>query len=107
MSDVFIYGDHFKGKESGLSSGFGVTLVAESTTGCLMSSEVVAKPQQLPEDVGKEAANRLLLEILRRGCVDSTCQSVLILMMALGPEDVSKIRVGKLTPYSYASILTF
>lgn len=49
--DVYIYGDHYKGKESGNSSGFGLTIVAETTNGCLMSSELIAKPQQLPEDV--------------------------------------------------------
>ena len=49
--DVYVYGDHYKGKESGNSSGFGMTVVAESTTGCLYASELVAKPQQLPEDV--------------------------------------------------------
>jgi RNA 3'-terminal phosphate cyclase-like protein len=41
------------------------------------------------------------MEILRRGVVDSVSQSVAILFMALGPEDVSKIRVGKLTEYTY------
>lgn len=49
--DVYVYGDHYKGKESGNSSGFGLTIVAETTTGTLLSSELVAKPQQLPEDV--------------------------------------------------------
>jgi RNA 3'-terminal phosphate cyclase len=49
--DVYVYGDHYKGKESGNSSGFGLTVVAETTSGALLSSELVAKPQQLPEDV--------------------------------------------------------
>lgn len=47
------------------------------------------------------------MEILRRGVVDSVSQSVAILFMALGPEDVSKIRVGKLTEYTYAPLHTF
>jgi len=33
--DVYIYADHYKGKESGASSGYGVTLVAETETGCV------------------------------------------------------------------------
>eukprot|EP01122_Echinamoeba_exundans_P004771 TRINITY_DN15006_c0_g1_i1.p1 TRINITY_DN15006_c0_g1~~TRINITY_DN15006_c0_g1_i1.p1 ORF type:complete len:359 (+),score=42.26 TRINITY_DN15006_c0_g1_i1:16-1092(+) len=98
--DVYVYGDHYKGKESGNSSGFGLTIVAETTSGALLSSELVAKPQQLPEDLAKECSHHLLMEILRRGVVDSVSQSVAILFMALGPEDVSKIRVGKLTEYT-------
>lgn len=49
----------------------------------------------------------MLMEILRRGVVDSVSQSVAILYMALGPEDVSKLRVGKLTEYTYAPLLGF
>eukprot|EP00611_Tribonema_gayanum_P018404 TRINITY_DN3150_c0_g1_i2.p1 TRINITY_DN3150_c0_g1~~TRINITY_DN3150_c0_g1_i2.p1 ORF type:complete len:131 (-),score=12.39 TRINITY_DN3150_c0_g1_i2:28-420(-) len=34
------------------------------------------------------------------GCVDSTHQSLAMLLMVLCPEDVSRLRVGKLTAYS-------
>lgn len=34
------------------------------------------------------------------GCVDSTHQGLVFLLMALTPEDVSKVRVGRLTEYS-------
>ena len=39
LSDVFIFTDHMSGLEAGLSPGFGLTLVAETTTGQLLSAE--------------------------------------------------------------------
>jgi RNA 3'-terminal phosphate cyclase-like protein len=98
--DVYLYADHYKGNESGQSPGFGLSLVAETTTHCLLSGEMMANAQSLPEDVAENACNNLLHEILMRGCVDTPHQSLMFLLMALGPEDVSKIRVGKLSPYS-------
>jgi len=56
-------------------------------------------------------ANQLLHEILRvcthsgsdglifqGGCVDTSNQALALALMAVGPEDVSKIRLGKLSP---------
>lgn len=42
LSDVYIFTDHMSGAPSGLSPGYGLTLVAETTTKCLLSSEVIA-----------------------------------------------------------------
>ena len=39
LAAVFIFTDHMSGVESGLSPGFGITLVAETTTGQLLSAE--------------------------------------------------------------------
>lgn len=39
LADVFIFTDHMSGIESGLSPGFGITLVAETTSGQLLSAE--------------------------------------------------------------------
>ena len=51
-----------------------------------------------PEAVGEEAADRLLDEALRGGCVDSHSQTIALLYMALGPRgDVSKIVLGPLS----------
>lgn len=54
----------------------------------------------IPEDLGKEAAEMLLEEIYRGGCVDSRHQSLALLYMILGHRDVSKILTGPLTPYT-------
>lgn len=53
IPDVYIYTDHYTGPDSGLSPGFGVSLVAESTTGTLHSAEGVAAQGELPEDLGR------------------------------------------------------
>jgi len=100
VSDVFIYTDHYKGKEAGESPGYGLSLVAETTTGCLISTEQMGEPQSLPEDMASVCTTSFLHEILQGGCVDTANQSFILLFMVLGPEDVSKIRIGKLSPYT-------
>jgi len=98
--DVYVYSDHYKGKDAGGSPGYGISLVAETTTGCLLSSELMGRGGINPEDLAIETAQHLLQEILRGGCCDTPNQSMMLLFMALSTEDVSKIRIGKLTPYT-------
>jgi RNA 3'-terminal phosphate cyclase-like protein len=97
----YIYTDNYRGAEAGKSPGFGLSMVAESTTGALSSAECIARPAELPEDLGQRAAKSLLAEIARGGCVDTQHQAMCLLLMALCPEDLSKVRMGKgLTKYS-------
>jgi RNA 3'-terminal phosphate cyclase-like protein len=35
------------------------------------------------------------------GCIDSTHQAMALLFMTLCPEDVSKVRLGKLSPFTF------
>ncbi|RUP43445.1 RNA 3'-terminal phosphate cyclase/enolpyruvate transferase [Jimgerdemannia flammicorona] len=100
IPDVYIYTDVYKGPESGKSPGFSLSLVAESTTGVLLSAERAAEKGETPEDLSRVAAKMLLAEVRRGGCVDSANQWLNLLFMVLGPEDVSKVRVGKLTPFT-------
>jgi RNA 3'-terminal phosphate cyclase-like protein len=58
----------------------------------------------VPEDVGRVCAKALLEEISEGGCVDANHQSLFCLLMALGPEDVSRLRVGKLSPHAVATL---
>ena len=46
LADVYIFSDHMSGPEAGRSPGFGTMLVAETTTGCLISAESTADVQQ-------------------------------------------------------------
>ncbi|ORX45290.1 RNA 3'-terminal phosphate cyclase [Hesseltinella vesiculosa] len=100
IPDVFIYTDVYKGAESGKSPGFALSLVAESTTGVLLSAEKAAEAGQTPEDVGLMASKLLLKEIKLRGCVDTTSQWLNLLLLVLSPEDVGKVRVGQLSPFT-------
>ncbi|CAD7090256.1 unnamed protein product [Hermetia illucens] len=106
LPDVYIYTDQNRGKMSGNSPGFGVNLIAETTDGVFYSAEAISntkdegKEPSVPEDLGREAAYRLLDEIYRGGCVDSSFQWLTILFMALGQKDVSKYLTGPLSDYS-------
>jgi len=107
IPDVYVHSDHCKGSEAGLSSGYGVTLVAESTTGVVVSTEMTAQQGMLPEDVGQLASRRLLEEISRGGHVDTFHQPLVLLLMALCPEDVSRCRLGQLSPYTIRCLREF
>ncbi|KAK8967920.1 putative RNA 3'-terminal phosphate cyclase-like protein [Platanthera guangdongensis] len=118
LPDVHIFTDHRSGQSCGRSPGYGISLVAETTTGCLISADMaVSYPKAEedasmkydeklellpPEDLGTQVASMLLGEIEAGGVVDSSHQGLLFLLCALCPPDVSKVRVGKLTPYSIA-----
>lgn len=82
------------------SPGFALSLVAEFTTGALLSAEKAAQPGDAAEDVGLAAAKMLLREISKGGCVDTSSQWLNLLLMVLSPEDVSKIRLGQLSPFT-------
>ncbi|XP_057516373.1 probable RNA 3'-terminal phosphate cyclase-like protein [Amaranthus tricolor] len=114
LPDVHIFTDHKAGVQAGNSPGFGISLVAETTSGCYLSVDTaVSYPRKdiaeledeekvdlkSSEVVGVEIASALLGEIEQGGVVDSTHQGLLFLLCALCPQDVSKIRVGKLSPY--------
>jgi RNA 3'-terminal phosphate cyclase-like protein len=107
LADVFIFTDHMSGREAGNSPGYGITLVAETTTGRMISAEAcVGDPsaanaeQIVPEDIGVRAAHALLEEIQRGGVVDGAHQGLVLTMCALGPEEVNEVRLGPLTPYA-------
>ncbi|XP_028830505.1 RNA 3'-terminal phosphate cyclase-like protein [Denticeps clupeoides] len=105
IPDIYIYTDHMKGANSGKSPGFGLTLIAETLNGTFLSAEMVSNPQGqgetiLPEDLGRKCAKILLEEVYRGGCVDSANQSLALLYMTLGQQDVSKTLLGPLSPYT-------
>ncbi|EMS54614.1 putative RNA 3'-terminal phosphate cyclase-like protein [Triticum urartu] len=90
IPDVHIFTDHRASSSGGcgLSAGYGVSVVAETTTGCLISadatvsypnvdeiSEQSEKPELMsPEDLGEQVASMLLEEVAQGGVVDSTHQ---------------------------------
>ncbi|XP_058833572.1 probable RNA 3'-terminal phosphate cyclase-like protein [Topomyia yanbarensis] len=106
LPDVYINTDQQKGKRSGNSPGYGVNLVAETTDKTMFSAESISRTLEsggnpsIPEELGKEAAMKLLDEIYRGGCVDSAFQWMVTLFMALGQKDVSKFLIGPLSQYT-------
>jgi len=79
------------------SPGYALSLLAESTTGAIYCSEAVSRAGVVPEDVGLEATQALLCEIHRGGCVDQRHQTLVLLMMVLGSEDVGRCRMSEPT----------
>lgn len=55
---------------------------------------------ETPEDVGRAAAAALLTEIRKGGCVGEWGQGIVLLGMALGSEDVGRVRLGELSANS-------
>lgn len=106
IHDIFITSDHRKGVTSGKSPGFGLTLVAESTNGVFYCGEHQSSARgssegpSLPEDVGKQAAINLLIEVSKGGCVSSDFQSMACILMVLGDKDVSRLEMGPLNNYT-------
>jgi hypothetical protein len=121
LPDVYVYTDHTKGAGAGQSPGYGVALVASTTSGCVFGSQresgsasgvfgsiAVKTPSSrspdAPEDMGAESAALLLEEINRGGCIDTTAQSLCFTLMLLSPRDVSRVRIGKLSPSGVATL---
>ena len=77
--------------------GFGLSLVAESTTGCLYSADVAspASGGVPPEDLGRDCAYQLLESVGQRGCVSLEAAPTMLTLMAMGSEDIGRIRIGK------------
>ena len=116
IPDVYIFTDHHVGAEAGKSPGYGLSLVAETTTGCVLGADAASTAcssameeakgldwattaeERVPEDIGRRVAESLVAEIQRGGVVDSSHQSLALTLLAIGPEQVSRIRLGQLTP---------
>ncbi|KAJ5936133.1 hypothetical protein N7454_005431 [Penicillium verhagenii] len=77
--------------------GFGLSLVAESSTGCLYSADVASPPSggQPPEDIGKQCAYQLLETIAKGGCVAPAAAPTMLTLMTMGSEDVGRLQVGR------------
>lgn len=77
--------------------GFGISLVAESSTHCLYSADVASPPQGgvPPEDIGRQAAYQLLEIIAQGGTVEKSATKTMLSLMAMGSEDVGRVALGK------------
>lgn len=99
LPDVYIFTDHRSGKAAGGSPGYGLALVAETTSGCALSACAVGEGGgDTPEAVGEKCVAQLLSEIGGGGAVDGSHQPLALLLCSLGPAGVAKLRLGRLTP---------
>ncbi|KAI9806818.1 MAG: hypothetical protein M1833_002475 [Piccolia ochrophora] len=77
--------------------GFGLALVAESSTGALFSADMACPPKggESPEDVGRHCAYQLLETVSHGGCVSLVGAPTVLTLMAMGSEDVGRVQVSK------------
>lgn len=82
-------------KKTGI--GFGLSLVAESTTGSLYSADVASPPNggMPPEDLGQQCAFQLLDNIALGGSISLAAAPTVLTLMAMGSEDVGRLQVGR------------
>ncbi|KAN0122264.1 18S rRNA biogenesis protein [Hyaloscypha variabilis] len=78
--------------------GFGLCLIAESSSeGVIYSADVPAPSSGgvTPEDVGKQCAYQLLEIISQGGCVTRVGAPTILTLMAMGSEDIGRVRLGR------------
>lgn len=99
LPDVWIHTDHYKKENAGLSKGYGISIVAETTTEWLLSADSIYQMGEIsdPEKLGETAAIELLDQIYYCGSIDLRVAPTLILLMGLSSnENVSDIKLGKI-----------
>ena len=84
------------GKEK-VGIGFGLSLVAESSTGSLYSADAASPPAGsiTPEELGRQCALQLFESVSLGGCISLTAAPTLLTLMAMGSEDVGRISLGR------------
>lgn len=59
--------------------------------GAASTGAAADEPLVVPEDIGRAAAQMLLDEVARGGVTDGTHQALLLLLAALGPEEMNQV----------------
>ena len=82
-------------KKTGI--GFGLSLVAESSTGSLYSADTTSPAigGQPPEEIGQHCAFQLLESISSGGTVSLSAAPTVLTLMAMGSEDVGRLQLGR------------
>lgn len=77
--------------------GFGLSLVAESSTGSLYSADLASPPSGgvPPEELGCRCAYHLLETISAGGSVSLVAAPTVLTLMAMGAEDVGRVVLGR------------
>ena len=83
-----------------ISSGYGLSLIAETTNNVMISIHKECENDMTAEEFGTLCAKLLLQEISYGGTVDTSIQSIVLIFMALCPQDVSRVRLGPLSQHT-------
>lgn len=77
--------------------GFGLSLVAETSTGVLYSADLASPTSggEAPEDTGNHCALLLLETVAKGGCASALSAPTMLTLMSMGSEDVGRLTLGK------------
>lgn len=77
--------------------GFGLSLVAESSTGSLYSADLAspASGGVPPEDIGRQCAYQLFESVSLGGTISLAAAPTVLTLMAMGSEDVGRLQLGR------------
>ena len=102
IPDVWIDTDHYKKEQCGEQPAFAISLQAETTTGVTYTKDFMFGTEfKMPEDLGERAAYAMLDEIFTGGAIDSTNQSMLLLLTSLASGDnISSVKLARITEQS-------
>jgi RNA 3'-terminal phosphate cyclase (ATP) len=89
--------------QSAVGNGCGITIVAETSTSCFFGGSALLEQGKSGDDVGTEAARKLISDFDDGGCVDEFSQDQVIIFMALA-KGRSRIRSGPLSLHTQTSI---
>jgi len=92
--------DNTNDDNNNIASGYGLSLIAESTNGVLISVHQQHNNNITAEEFGEYVSKLFLQEISYGGTVDTSIQSIILILMALCPEDVSRIRLGRISQHT-------
>jgi RNA 3'-phosphate cyclase len=86
-----------------LGPGSGITLWAETEHGAILGSSALGKPKKPAEEVGREAAKKLLAQLQTGGAVDRHLTDQLIPYMALA-DGTSEITSSEITLHTITNL---
>ena len=89
-----------KANEISISAGYGMCLIAETTNNTMISIHSEGKENITAEEFGIYCAKLLLQEISYGGTIDTSLQSIILILMSLCTEDVSRIRLGRMSQHT-------
>jgi len=110
---VWIYSEYSKGKSAALSSGYAISLSAETITGKRITTDqcmrIIGNKKDNdisnhPEEMGKRCALQLIEEIMYSGVIDTTFQSFVLFLMALSEKAPSVVKLGRVSEFTIENV---
>lgn len=90
-------------EEEAFGDGGGITIVARTSTGCILAGSALWTQDMDGYSMGSEAANQLIRNVEWGGCLDEFAQDQIIIFMALA-QGHSRVKVGPLQLHTETSI---